>query len=85
MCLTVNPPSLQTAEIERRKQIKKDATVKYEKAIAEGNMEDARKYAQQTTSMKDGMVKESKQLLTFFRNTIYRRSIRRGSNSCTSN
>jgi len=29
-------------------------------------MEDARKYAQQTTSMKDGMVKESKQLLTCF-------------------
>ena len=46
-----------------RKQIKKDATVKYEKAIAEGNIEDARKYAQQTTSMKDGMVKESKQKL----------------------
>ena len=60
------PPSLKTAEIERRKQIKKDATVKYEKAIAEGNLEDARKYAQQTTSMKDGMVKESKQLLTYF-------------------
>lgn len=60
------PPSLKTAEIERRKQIKKDATVKYEKAIAEGNVEDARKFAQQTTSMKDGMVKESKQLLTYF-------------------
>jgi flap endonuclease-1 len=60
------PPSLKTAEIERRKQIKKDATVKYEKAIAAGNMEDARKFAQQTTSMKDGMVKESKQILTFF-------------------
>jgi len=60
------PPSLKTAEIERRKQIKRDATVKYEKAIAEGNMEDARKFAQQTTSMKDGMVKESKQILTYF-------------------
>ena len=60
------PPSLKTAEIERRKQIKKDATVKYEKAISEGNMEDARKYAQQTTSMKDGMVKESKEFLTYF-------------------
>ena len=60
------PPSLKTAEIERRKQIKKDATVKYEKAISEGNMQDARKYAQQTTSMKDGMVKESKEFLTFF-------------------
>jgi flap endonuclease-1 len=60
------PPSLKTAEIERRKQIKKDATLKYEKAIAEGNMEDARKFAQQTTSMKDGMVKESKQILSYF-------------------
>ena len=60
------PPSLKTAEIERRRQIKKDATVKYEKAIAAGEMEEARKYAQQTTSMKDGMVKESKQLLRHF-------------------
>ena len=60
------PPSLKTAEIERRKQIKKDATVKYEKAVAEGNMEDARKFAQQTTSMKDGMVKESKEFLSYF-------------------
>ena len=60
------PPSLKTAEIERRKQIKKDATVKYEKAVAAGNIEDARRYAQQTTSMKDGMVKESKELLTYF-------------------
>ncbi len=60
------PPSLKTAEIERRRQIKRDATVKYEKAIAAGEMEEARKYAQQTTSMKDGMVKESKQLLGYF-------------------
>jgi flap endonuclease-1 len=60
------PPSLKTAEIERRKQIKKDATIKYEKAMAEGNIEDARKFAQQTTSMKDGMVKESKQILSYF-------------------
>lgn len=60
------PPSLKTAEIERRKQIKKDATVKYEKAVAAGNIDDARKYAQQTTSMRDGMVKESKELLTHF-------------------
>ena len=60
------PPSLKTAEIERRKQIKKDATIKYEKAIAEGNLEDARKFAQQTTSMRDGMVDDSKILLRHF-------------------
>lgn len=60
------PPSLKTAEIERRRQIKKDATVKYEKAIAAGDMAEARKFAQQTTSMKDGMVEESKAILGFF-------------------
>ncbi len=60
------PPSLKSAEIERRKQIKRDATVKYEKAISERDMESARKYAQQTTSMKDGMVEDSKRLLGFF-------------------
>jgi len=60
------PPSLKTAEIERRRQIKKDATVKYEKAIASGDLVEARKFAQQTTSMKDGMVDESKEILGFF-------------------
>ena len=60
------PPSLKSAEIEKRKQIKKEATVKYEKAITTGNMEDARKYAQQTTSMRDGMVEDSKKLLDLF-------------------
>lgn len=60
------PPSMKSAEIERRRQIKKDATIKYEKAISEGNLEDARKYAQQTTAMKDGMVEDSKRILTLF-------------------
>ncbi len=60
------PPSLKAAEIERRKQIKKDATIKYEKAVREGKMEDARKYAQQTTAMKDGMVRDSKHILGLF-------------------
>jgi len=60
------PPSLKTAEIEHRKQIKKDATIKYEKAISEGNLEDARKFAQQTTVMKDTMVKDSKEILRLF-------------------
>lgn len=58
------PPSLKAAEIERRKQAKADAAVKYERAVAEGRTEDARKYAQQTTSMRDGMVADSKRLLS---------------------
>lgn len=60
------PPSLKSAEIERRKAAKTDAAVKYERAITEGNMEEARKYAQQTTSMKDWMVSQSMELLGLF-------------------
>lgn len=60
------PPSLKSAEIERRRQIKKDATVKYEKAILEGNLQDARKFAQQTTVMRDAMVEDSKKILSLF-------------------
>jgi flap endonuclease-1 len=60
------PPSLKSAEIERRRQIKRDATIKYEKAIASGDLEDAKKYAQQTTMLKDDMVKDSKRILTLF-------------------
>jgi flap endonuclease-1 len=60
------PPSLKSAEIERRKQIKKDATIKYEKAISERNFEEARKYAQQTTVMRDTMVDDSKKILSLF-------------------
>lgn len=60
------PPSLKAAEISRRKQIKKDATIKYEKALSDGDKEQARKYAQQTTSMKDYMAEDSKHLLQLF-------------------
>lgn len=60
------PPSLKSAEIERRREIKREATIKYEKAIAQGNLEEARKYAQQTTAMKDGMVDDSKKILSLF-------------------
>jgi flap endonuclease-1 len=60
------PPSLKTVEIERRKLGKKEATIKYERAKAKGDMESARKYAQQTTSMQDTMVDDSKHLLDLF-------------------
>jgi flap endonuclease-1 len=60
------PPTMKAAEIERRRQIKKEATIKYEKALAEGNVEEIRKYAQQTTAMQDGMVDDAKHLLGLF-------------------
>jgi flap endonuclease-1 len=57
---------LKSAEIERRKQIKKDATIKYERALTEGKYEEARKFAQQTSILRDEMVEDSKRLLEFF-------------------
>jgi flap endonuclease-1 len=60
------PPSLKSAEIERRKQIKREATIKYENAVSEGKYEEAKKYAQQTSILKDEMVADSKKLLGLF-------------------
>jgi flap endonuclease-1 len=60
------PPSLKSAEISRRKQIKKDATIKYEKALTEGKYEEAKKFAQQTSVLRDDMVEDSKHLLSLF-------------------
>lgn len=60
------PPSLKSAEIQRRKQVKKDATIKYEKAISEGNYVEAKKFAQQTSVLRDEMVEESKKFLNLF-------------------
>jgi flap endonuclease-1 len=60
------PPSLKSAEIARRKQIKKDATIKYEKALGEGKYEEAKKFAQQTSILRDDMVEDSKRLLELF-------------------
>ncbi len=60
------PPSLKSAEIERRKQIKKDATIKFERALSEGKYEEAKKYAQQTSLLHDDMVQDSKHILKLF-------------------
>ncbi len=58
------PPALKEFEIRRRMKIKEEATVKYEKALTEGRIEEARTYAQATTRLKDYMEQDSKRLLT---------------------
>lgn len=60
------PPSLKSAEIQRRKQVKTDATIKFERALTERKYEEARKYAQATSSLQDEMVGDSKHLLQLF-------------------
>jgi flap endonuclease-1 len=57
------PPTLKEVEIQRRKKVKEQATVLYERAIKEGKPEEARVYAQATSHLKDYMEADSKKLL----------------------
>src|SRR5215472_17891132 len=57
------PPTLKEVEIKRRRAVKEEAVVKYEAAVSSGHVEEARKYAQATASLKDQMVEDSVQLL----------------------
>jgi len=57
------PPALKEAEIKRRMRAKEEALIKYEQAIREGKLEEARMYAQATSSLKDYMAEDSKRLL----------------------
>jgi len=57
------PPALKEVEIKRRARVKEDALVKYEKALNEGRVEEARMYAQMTSRLKDYMADDSKRLL----------------------
>lgn len=57
------PHRLKLKEIERRKQIKEEAVEKYQIAITEGRLEDARKFSQATSVLTQPMVEESKRLL----------------------
>ncbi|MGQ9460346.1 MAG: flap endonuclease-1 [Candidatus Bathyarchaeaceae archaeon] len=58
------PPALKEVEIKRRAKVKEEALVKYERALQEGRMEEARTYAQMTSTLKDYMAEDSKKLLT---------------------
>ncbi len=57
------PPTLKEAEIKRRAHIKETAIIKYEKALQQGKIEEARTYAQMTSRLKDYMTDDAKHLL----------------------
>jgi flap endonuclease-1 len=57
------PPQLKTEEIQRRRQVKVEAQVHYEKAVAKGDMVKARMFAQAATSMKTYMKDDAQRLL----------------------
>jgi len=58
------PPALKEVEIKRRTKVKEEALIKYERALQEGRIEEARTYAQMTSRLKDYMAEDSKRLLT---------------------
>jgi flap endonuclease-1 len=58
------PPALKEVEIKRRAKVKAEALIKYEQALQEGRIEEARTYAQMTSRLKDYMAEDSKRLLT---------------------
>ncbi len=58
------PPKLKEKTIQARMDVKKDAELKWEKAVAEERMEDAKVYAQATSRLTSEMVEESKRLLS---------------------
>jgi flap endonuclease-1 len=59
------PPTLKETEIKRRRAIKEEAVVKYEKAMVKGEVAEARKFAQATASLKDTMVEDAHRLLEY--------------------
>jgi len=59
------PPALKETEIRRRRAVKEEAIVKYEKAIVKGEAAEAKRYAQATASLKDTMVEDARRLLEY--------------------
>jgi flap endonuclease-1 len=57
------PPDLKEMEIRRRRVVKEEATIRYEQALKEGKIHEARTYAQATSRLKDTMVEDAKALL----------------------
>ncbi len=59
------PPEIKAAELAKRLQQKELAKIKYEEALARGDLEEARIYAQQTSMLLKPMVEDAKKLLDY--------------------
>ncbi len=58
------PHKLKSEEIERRRKTKQEATEKYELALQQGRLEDARKFSQGTSTLTSNIIEESKRILS---------------------
>ena len=75
------PPELKQFEIQRRRQVREEAVTRYQEAVKEGRLEEARTYAQATSQVKDLMVEDAKRLLDCAWNFMGSSSRRRRSTS----
>jgi len=57
------PPELKAKEIQERMSVREEAKKKYEEAIAAGDLEAARRYAQLSAKLTSNMVNDAKRLL----------------------
>lgn len=57
------PPELKFQTIEKRREVKEEAREKYIDAKARGDIKDAKKYSQMTSSLRGDMINSSKDLL----------------------
>jgi flap endonuclease-1 len=57
------PHSLKFKEIEKRKELKQEAIQKYQEALEEGRLEDAKKYSQGTVILTDKIIEQSEIIL----------------------
>ncbi len=57
------PPELKRETVERREERRSEAAELYERALREGRLEEARKYAQQAATLNQYIVESSKRLL----------------------
>jgi len=59
------PPTLKETEIKRRRTVKEAAAVKYEAALVKGEVAEAKRFAQATSSLRDTMVDDARKLLEY--------------------
>lgn len=57
------PPVLKTGTVDERRKLREEAKEKWEEALARGEIEEARKFAQAASFITDEMISESKELL----------------------
>ncbi|MBS7288066.1 MAG: flap endonuclease-1 [Candidatus Freyarchaeota archaeon] len=57
------PPALKTRTVDERRRLREEAKEKWEEALARGEVEEAKKYAQAASFITDEMLNESKELL----------------------